>query len=160
MDKVDPAFGWLILALIFGGAELLAPGVFLIFLAIAAVATAAICFAVPDVPLAAQLGAFGVWSAIAVLIGRRWYRDYPTATEDALLSDRGQRLLGQIVKVAEPFVDGQGRVTLGDSVWLARGADVTVGTPMRVVAVEGSVLIVEPLPLPQAREGQTAQRSG
>jgi membrane protein implicated in regulation of membrane protease activity len=148
VDEIDPAFGWLILALVLGGAELLAPGVFLIFLAIAAVATAAICFAVPDVPLAAQLGAFGVWSAIAVLIGRRWYRDYPTDTEDALLSDRGQRLIGQIVTVAEPFVDGQGRVTLGDSVWLARGAEAGVGARARVVAVEGSVLVVEPLPLP------------
>ena len=144
LDGIDPAVGWLVLALVLGGAELLAPGVFLVFLAIAAAATGAICWAMPDLPLVAQLGSFGVWSAVSVAIGRRWYRDYPAETDDALLNDRAARLLGSVVTVADPIVQGRGRVTLGDSVWLARGPEADVGTRMRVIAVEGSVLVLEP----------------
>lgn len=150
MGEIDPTIGWLTLALVLGAAELLAPGVFLIFLAIAAASTAAICFALPDVPFVAQIGAFGLWSAIAVLIGRRWYRDFPITTEDAMLSDRSQRLLGQVVTVTEPFVDGRGRVTLGDSVWLAQGPGSEIGARMRVSGVDGSVLVVEPTEGPKS----------
>ena len=160
---IDPAVGWLVLALVLGGAELLAPGVFLIFLAIAAAATGAICWAMPDVPLIAQLGSFGVWSAVTVAIGRRWYRDFPTDTDDALLNDRAARLLGTVVTVAEPIVHGRGRVTLGDSVWLARGPESEAGARVRVTAVDGAVLVVEPADQPSpafAGEGQPPEAAG
>lgn len=134
---------WLAAAFALGAAELVAPGVFLVFLALAAAVTGAIVLALPDLPLVAQLLSFTAWSAVAVAIGRRWYRDHPVASEDALLNDRPARLIGQLVIVADAIEHGRGRVVVGDSVWLARGPETPSGDQVRVVAVDGAVLVVE-----------------
>ncbi len=133
---------WLLAALALGIAELLVPGVFLVFLAIAAAITGVALLAL-DLPLAAQLACFGVWSVVAVLIGRRWYADYPVAS-DAHLNDRASRLIGQVVEVESPLTEGQGRVRVGDGSWPARGPDAVTGEQMRIVAVDGGVVVVEP----------------
>ena len=138
---------WLGLALVLGTAELLAPGVFLLFLAIAAAITGATLLAFPDLPLVAQLGSFGVWSAVTVAIGRHWYAQPAEVEGDGLLNDPGARLIGETVLIADGIVDGRGRATLGDSQWLARGPEMAPGGRARIVAVDGSVLVVEPLPL-------------
>ena len=137
------AMVWIIVAVVLGIAELLVPGVFLIFLAIAAGVVGIVTLALPDLPLPAQLGAFAAWSIISVLIGRRWYADYPVETNDPLLNDRTARMVGQIVIVAEPIVDGRGRVRVGDGEWPASGPDATLGTRMRVVAVKAGVVELE-----------------
>lgn len=140
------AIGWLVLAIVLGGAELLVPGVFLIFLAIAAGITGLAAIALPGLPLAGQLIAFAIWSLVTVLIGKRWYRDYPVATTDPMLNDRAARLIGETVTVAQAISQGRGRVRLGDSEWLALGPDMPVGTSARVVGVEDTAVRVEALP--------------
>lgn len=136
---------WLILAVALGVAELMLPGVFLIFVAIAAGIVALTTLALPDLPLGGQLVALAAWTTIAVLIGRRWYRDYPVETRDPLLNDRARRMIGETVIVAQPIVNGSGRVRVGDSEWPASGPDAPEGTRMRVGRVEKGVVFVEPL---------------
>lgn len=136
---------WLIAAVLLAGAELIVPGVFLIFLGIAAGIVAAATFVLPDLPVAAQLGAFAMWSTVAVLIGRRWYVDYPVDTDDPLLNDRARRLVGETVTVADPIVGGRGRVRIGDGAWPAAGPDAPAGARMRITAVIGGIVSVEPL---------------
>ena len=135
MDAIGEAGAWLIAALLLGIAELAVPGVFLVFLAIAAAMTGVAVFALPDLPGSAQLAAFAVWSAVAVLIGKRWYRDYPVEGGDPMLNDRSARLVGQVVVVETAIVGGRGRVLVGDGSWPARGADAVVGTLVRITAV-------------------------
>jgi membrane protein implicated in regulation of membrane protease activity len=132
---------WLVTALLLGIAELAVPGVFLVFLAIAAAVTGLAVFALPDLPVAAQLGAFGVWSVVTVLIGKRWYLDYPVAG-DPLLNDRAARLVGQPAVVVVPIANGAGRVRIGDGEWPASGPDASVGEAMRIVAVRDGVVEV------------------
>jgi membrane protein implicated in regulation of membrane protease activity len=139
------AGGWLIGALLLGIAELLIPGVFAIFLAIAAAITGVALLALPALPPAAQLASFAVWSVVTVLIGRRWYLDYPVPSSDARLNDRAARLIGGIVVVETGIEGGSGRVRVGDGSWPARGPDAAVGTRVRIAAVDGGVLLVEPL---------------
>jgi membrane-bound ClpP family serine protease len=81
------AGAWLIAALLLGIAELMVPGVFLVFIAVAAAIVGSTLLALPDLPLAAQIGAFAAWSVVAVLIGRRWYRDYPVVDDKTRLND-------------------------------------------------------------------------
>jgi len=131
---------WIIAAVALGVAELLVPGVFLIFLAIAAGVVGIVTLAMPDLPIAAQLGAFGVWSVVSVLIGRRWYADHPVATNDPLLNDRAARMVGEIVVVTEAVVGGRGRVRVGDGEWPASGPDAAVGARMRVVTVKAGIV--------------------
>ncbi len=145
MDMIGASGAWLIAALLLGIAELAVPGVFLVFLAIAAAVTGAAVFALPDLPVTAQLGSFAVWSVVTVLIGRRWYVDYPVEGGDPMLNDRAARMIGEIVTVETAIVEGHGRVVVGDGGWPARGEDAPVGARVRVVAVQDGAVVVEPL---------------
>lgn len=144
----NPGLIWLAAALLLGGAELLVPGVFLIFLSVAAAITGGFLLLFPDLPLAAQLVSFAAWAGIAVFLARRWYHDNPVASADPLLNDRVARLLGQTVTVVEAIDGGTGRVRVGDGEWFARGPDVAAGTRVRITGVQGNVLTVEPVPTP------------
>lgn len=136
---------WMALAIALGAAELALPGVFLVFIAFAAAMTGLTVFALPILPPLAQLAAFSVWSAASILIGRRWYFDFPVASSDPMLNDRAARMVGELVTVVEPISGGEGRVRVGDGVWTATGPDTAAGIRMRVAAVRGSTLVVEPI---------------
>ncbi|KQM70690.1 hypothetical protein ASE72_15030 [Sphingomonas sp. Leaf20] len=145
MGMIGAAGAWLIAALVLGIAELAAPGIFLVFLAIAAAVTGVALLALPELPIAVQLASFAVWSTATVLIGRRWYRDYPVAGADPMLNDRSARMVGQIVIVETAIVDGRGRVLVGDGSWPARGDDAAAGTRVRITRVADGVADVTPV---------------
>ncbi len=145
MGMIGAAGAWLIAALVLGIAELAAPGIFFVFLAIAAAVTGVALLALPELPIAVQLASFAVWSTVTVLIGRRWYRDYPVAGADPMLNDRSARMVGQIVTVETAIVDGRGRVLVGDGSWPARGDDAAAGTRVRITRVADGVADVTPV---------------
>ena len=145
MGMIGAAGAWLIAALVLGIAELAAPGIFLVFLAIAAAVTGIALLALPELPIAVQLASFAVWSTVTVLIGRRWYRDYPVAGADPMLNDRSARMVGQIVIVETAIVEGRGRVLVGDGSWPARGDDAAAGTRVRITRVADGVADVTPV---------------
>lgn len=134
---------WLVVAAALAAAELVLPGVFLIFIAIAAAITGLIALALPELGLAGELISLTVWTAVAVLVGKRWYVDYPVATSDPDLNNRGARMIGQTVRVTDAIVGGTGRVRVGDGEWPATGPDQPAGAQVRVVAVENGVVRVE-----------------
>jgi membrane protein implicated in regulation of membrane protease activity len=141
----SPVLWWIAAAVLLGIGEIAVPGVFLIFLAIAAAITGIAAFFLPDLPLAAQLVSFGVWTAITVAIGKRWYHDYPVESTDPKLNDRAARLIGETVVITDAITDGVGRARVGDSSWPVHGPDLPSGAPARIIAVAGSTLLVEPL---------------
>ena len=139
---LDDHWGWLVFAALLGIGEVLMPGIFLIWVALAAAVTGLLALALPiSVPV--QLLIFALLCLVSVWGGRRWYSANPVASQDPLLNDRTARLLGEIVTVVEPIDNGRGRVKVGDSVWLCRGPDAPVGARVRVVGAEASVLKVE-----------------
>jgi membrane protein implicated in regulation of membrane protease activity len=136
---------WLVAAVLLGLAELVAPGVFMVFLATAAAITGSVVLLFPGIPVAVQLIAFAAWSAVTVMVGRRFYRDYPVDSTDPLLNDRVARLLGETVTVTHAIEGGKGRVQVGDGEWPARGVDAPVGARVRVTGGQGGTLAVEPI---------------
>ena len=143
LDGIEPHWMWLIAAAILGIAELLMPGVFLIWLAAAAAITgfAALLF---GIPLAFQFALFALLAIAAVYAGRRWYADNPVESSDPLLNERATRLIGQTVVVVGSIENGMGRVKVGDGVWNARGPDAAIGAHVRITGTEGTCLKVEP----------------
>ena len=140
----DPHWAWLALGLVLAVGEMTIPGVFLIWMAGAAVITGLITWVVPlSVPL--QVVLFAVLSVAAVFTGRNWLRANPIVAADPMMNDRGGRAVGETVLVTTVIEGGEGRVKLGDSEWIARGPDAEPGTRMRVTAHNGSVLLVEHL---------------
>ena len=151
---LEPHWLWLIGATILGIAEILVPGVFLIWLAAAAALTgfATMVFGL-DAPF--QFVLFALLAIASVWWGRRWYTDHPVESSDPLLNDRAARLIGQTVLVVEDIRHGRGRVRIGDSVWEARGEDAPAGSMVRVTGAQGTCLTVEVTPsLPPAEPGR------
>ena len=142
----SPAIWWLIAAAVLAIAELVAPGVFLIFLAAAAAIVGVLALIFPDLPLAGQLVGFAAWAVIAVLLGRRYYATLPVESSDPLLNARAARLVGETLVVTQAIIDGHGRVRVGDGEWPARGPDAPTGARVLVIDAEGASLKVEPLP--------------
>jgi len=142
IPELEPHWWWLIIALLLGIAEMIAPGVFLIWLGVAAFITGVATVAL-SLPLAGQFLVFAVAAIAAVYAGRRWFKMNPIESDDPLLNERTSRLIGQVVVVTSAIENGVGRVKIGDSVWNCRGPDCEVGTRVRVMGADGSCLKVE-----------------
>ncbi len=142
LDSIDAHWIWLTLGVLLAGLEMVVPGVYLIWLAGAAIITGALTYVLGLSPTI-QVIDFVFLSMIIVFSVRRWLRDQPIVSSDPLLNRRGARLVGQTALVAEAIEDGSGRVRVGDGEWLARGPDMPVGARVRIAATEGTVLIVE-----------------
>lgn len=138
---IDLRWGWGIAAVILAAAEIFVPGVFLIWLALAAIVTGVVALLF-DPPLAVDLAVFAVASVASIYIGGNIYRR-SAQTPEPLLNNRAARMIGMRVTICEALTGGQGRATDGDSFWSAKGPDMPVGTIATVVAVEGNTLVVE-----------------
>ena len=122
--------------------ELLAPGYFLIFAALGALVVAGAGFAWP-MDIEGQLALFAGVSALLFVLGFPWYRRLTGgATRDLVNSPN--RLVGAAATVEDPITGGEGKIRLGDTVWLARGPDLPRGTKVTVTAVDGTILQVAP----------------
>ena len=140
---IDPRWGWLVAGVVLAALEIVVPGVFLIWIAIAAFLTGLVAL-VFEPPLAVDLAIFAVTAVASIYIGRNLYgrAEQPT---DPLLNNRAARMIGTRVTICEPIAAGLGRATNGDSFWSAKGPDMAVGTIAMVAAVEGNTLVVDPL---------------
>lgn len=141
-QMMQNSWWWLGLAVLLGIGELLTPGVFLIWIALAAGLTGVAALLLP-LSLALQFLLFALLCLASVWAGRRWYVDNPVASQDPLLNDRVARLVGEVVTVAEPIERGQGRVRVGDGVWDCAGPDSPQGASVRITGARGTVLLVE-----------------
>lgn len=140
LDGLAPGWLWAIGGILLLIAEVLAPGFFLIFLGIAAIATGLFTLLF-DLSGGPQLALFIIYTGLAVMVGKRWY-----AMPDALqhrLNDPAKRMVGRLVTVVDPIDDHGGRVRVGDGEWSARGHHADVGERVRVTGVEGNCLLVE-----------------
>lgn len=144
LDNLDPHYAWLAIGLVLAIAEMAIPGVFLIWMAGAAILTGLAAWVLP-IGLPLQIVLFAVLSIVAVFIGRRYLKANPVVGADPKMNLRGDRVVGEMVVVTQAIEAGSGRVKLGDSEWLARGTDAPVGTRMRIAGHDGTILMVEPL---------------
>lgn len=143
-NSLEAHWVWLTLGLVLAGLEMLVPGVYLIWLALAAIVTGVLT-GLFDLSLAAQVIDFVFFALIVVFSARRILRDRPIESSDPLLNRRGARLVGETALVVQPIEHGSGRVRLGDSEWIARGPDTAAGERVRITGNDGAVLLVEPL---------------
>ena len=146
MNGIEPHWLWLLAAAALGIAELLFPGIFLIWNAAAAAGTGLLTV-LTGVGAAFQFALFALLSIGSVYAGRRWYAAHPVETTDPLLNNRAARLIGRTVTVVAAIEHGEGRVKVGDSVWNCRGPDCAVGMQVRITGAQGTCLVVEPLAL-------------
>jgi membrane protein implicated in regulation of membrane protease activity len=156
-NSLEAHWVWLTLGLVLAGLEMLVPGVYLIWLALAAIATGVLT-GLFDLSLPMQVIDFVFLALIAVFSARRFLRERPIASSDPLLNRKGARLVGETALVVQPIEHGSGRVRLGDSEWIARGPDTATGEHVRIIGNDGAILLVEPLG--RLLEGSGTQPAG
>ena len=134
---------WAGLALALVAAEALVPGVFLLWMGLAAATVFVLLLALDLAP---------VWQAVAfVLLAFAWigvymafFRKREKPSDQPLLNRRSEQLVGQVFHLEQAIVDGRGRLKIGDAFWVAEGPDLPQGTRVRVVAVANmSLRVVE-----------------
>jgi len=137
---------WWALAAVLLVFEMLLPGVVFLFLAIGAAAAGFALLVVSDLSLELQLVLFAV-VAVASAVGLRpTLRRMQNQTAATNLNARGQAWVGKTFVLDQPILAGRGRVTLGDGSWIVTGPDMVAGAKVRVAAVDGTELKVEPAP--------------
>lgn len=140
------AWSWLIFGMVLLVAEIAVPGNFLVWIGLAGLVTGGLSLIFWETSWwvwEVQWLVFAVLSAISVFAGRRWVTRSDANTDEPLLNQRGASLIGRTATLIDPIVNGQGRVKIGDTVWIVVGPDLPVGTRVRVTGSQGSSLSVE-----------------
>ena len=136
---------WWILAALFAGIEILAPGVFFIWLGAAAALTGLIALVIPGMGWQIEALIFALLAVVSVVFWRQQLKrsrgkDDPAAT----LNRRGERMIGRTAVLSEAIQNGRGKARIDDTVWRVEGSDLPAGAQIKVVGVDGAILKVEP----------------
>jgi inner membrane protein len=146
MDHIIPVLGhwtWLVIAGVLLFLELMAPGVFFIWLSIAAGLTGVLDLSF-GLSWQSELLVFAILAVVSVLAGRRLLNSRRGRYSDAPhLNQRMQGYVGQIAVLHEAIAGGHGKVTIDDSVWDVLGPDAQRGARVKIVGVDGLRLVVE-----------------
>lgn len=136
------AWNWLIIGALLLGLEILAPGAFLVWFGLAALAVGGIALGL-NVAWQMQLVLFAVLSLILVVLARRYLRAHDDESENPLLNQRGAQNIGRSFALHEAIVNGRGVVRIADSIWQVEGKDCPQGAMVKVIGAQGNILQVE-----------------
>lgn len=136
------SWNWLIFGVLLMGLELLAPGVFMFWLGLAAFLVGVLSFIVTPA-WQVQLLMFAVFAAAAVPVWRRLARQKPGGNQNPFLNRRTDALVGRIFTLDRPIVDGAGIVRIDDTIWRVTGPDVPAGARVKIVKADGANLTVD-----------------
>lgn len=140
-------WNWFILGAALLAIEILAPGVYLLWLGIAAIITGLVSFLLENTGIwvwQTQVLTFLALSIICVLIGRRVFLTSGSHdTDEPLLNQRERQLVGRTATLEEAIREGRGRIRLGDTLWRVTGPDLPAGTQVRVIEAQSGQLTVE-----------------
>lgn len=135
---------WAALAVTLFAAEALAPGAFMLWMGFAAAAVFLTVWAFEGMTVLLQVILFVVLSFVSIQIYRTWFRKRGRQSEQPLLNRRAEQLVGRVVVLEQAIADGIGRAKIDDAFWVVAGPDLPSGSRVRVVAVDGMTLKVQP----------------
>ena len=122
--------------------ELMAPGVFFIWLGIAAALTGLVDL-VFGLNWQSELLVFAGFAVISVMAGRAILKRRPGGdAEHAHLNRRQQGYVGHSYTLKQAIVGGRGKLTIDDTVWEVEGPDLPAGARVKVTRVDGMKLQV------------------
>ncbi|WP_257169780.1 NfeD family protein [Bradyrhizobium sp. SRS-191] len=135
-------WNWLIFGIVLMALELLAPGVFLIWLGIAALLVGMISFGLAST-WQLQILMFALFAIAAVPLWRHVARrSTASAGDNPFLNRRSAALVGREFTLEKPIIDGNGTVRIDDTVWRVAGPDTPAGSRVRIVQADGAHLTV------------------
>jgi membrane protein implicated in regulation of membrane protease activity len=147
MGDIFPIFGdvwfWYIVGLVLLIGELLAPGIFLLWLALAAGLTGGIN-SIFGLGWQAELAVFAVLSVLLVLASWNYVMKQRRPKSDQPdLNQRQTGYVGRRTTLLQAISNGRGKVKIDDTVWDVSGPDMAQGTAVVVTGVTGATLEVK-----------------
>jgi inner membrane protein len=135
-------WNWFILAVLLFVLELLTPGVFMLWLGLAAAVIGVVASAVV-LTWQVQLIAFAVLAVVLVPAWRHFAGKAENPVDNPFLNRRAEGYVGRVFTLDRPIVDGVGAVRIDDTVWRVNGPDCPAGSRVRVARANGADLLVE-----------------
>lgn len=132
---------WLVLGLALIILELFLWTTFLLWVGASAITVSIVFYLIPDVDGLTQVFTFLAISVAATYLSKKYY---PIKTVDDELNEKAKTYIGKECKVSS-MEDGVIKVQIGKSLWFAEGTDLGVGQTVKIVGVEASTFIVEPV---------------
>jgi inner membrane protein len=139
------AWNWMALGLVLLALEIMVPGIFLLWIGVAAIIVGSLTLMIGGAAMwtwQLQIVLFLVLSLVSAYIGKKVMGKGDGASDEPLLNQRAEQLVGRTATLVEPITNGRGRVKLGDTQWRVNGPDLPVGTTVKVVSAKDSELSV------------------
>ena len=142
-------WNWMVLGFALLALEILMPGVFLLWIGLAALAVGVLSLMIWDAAFwvwEVQVLAFLVLALICAFAGKKIMGSRGDDSDQPLLNKRGDQLIGRTATLTEPITNGRGRVKIGDTMWRVSGPDLPAGAKVRVKSATDLdlELVVEP----------------
>ena len=136
------SWNWLIFGVIMMALEVLAPGIFLFWLGLAALLVGLLAFAFQP-SWQVEILLFAAFATAAVPLWRRLSRgDAGVSASNPFLNRRSEALVGRVFTLEKPIIDGAGTVRIDDTIWRVAGPDTPAGTRVKIVRASGADLTV------------------
>jgi hypothetical protein len=134
---------WFIAAAVLLLLEVMAPGTFMLWLGLSALLVGLISLAI-DWSWQYQFLAFAAFAMAAIPLWRRVGAGARTPPDQPFHNRRTDAFIGRVFTLEKPIVGGNGTIGIGDTVWRISGPDCPSGSRVKVAAIDGSTLKVEP----------------
>ena len=135
---------WLSIAFILIFLEILSPGVFFLWLGLAAGAVGLVMLFHPELSWQIQFILLACFSLISIIIWQLSRKFLPQHEPDvAHLNRRAEQYIGRTFTLLEPIVNGIGKIKVDDSTWRVKGEDAPAGTKVKATGVDGIIFDVE-----------------
>ena len=135
---------WLTIAVVLIFLEILSPGVFFLWLGLAAGAVGIAMAIIPELSWQMQFILWACFSLISIAVwrfSRKLFSKNKAAASH--LNRRGEQYIGRTFTLLEPIVNGSGKIKVDDSSWRVKGEDAAMGTQVKVTGINGIVFDVE-----------------
>jgi membrane protein implicated in regulation of membrane protease activity len=140
---------WMVLGAVLIVIELLAPGIWFLWLGLGAVATGLLVLFLTDLSWQIQAVIFSGFSIVSVIIGRMIMQQTKQSEDHPMLNRRAAQYMGRTFVLEADTKQGYGDVRIGDSIWRVQLTDPSVelnaGAKVIVSGVDGATLKVDPV---------------
>lgn len=134
---------WLVLAAILLIAEVAVGGGFLLWIGISAIIVSITVWIIPNINWGIQLLLFSIAAIATSVIWWAYLRKHPITTDDPKLNRRSEQYVGRVFDLAEPIVNGRGKIRVDGIMWTVKGHDLPLGSQVKIIRAEGVVLVAE-----------------
>jgi membrane protein implicated in regulation of membrane protease activity len=138
---------WWVLGVVLLVLEMMAPGAFFLWMAVAAGVVGFVILFAPNLAWEYQILVFAVLSVVSIVAWRIYLQKNPTQTDEPLLNRRGAQYVGRIFILDADMPVGRGKIQVDDTTWRVvcdDGQDLSSGSRVKVVDVDGTTLKIEP----------------